>query len=96
MAKRKRNLVKIKKFDDECVACGNWASEIDHIKCFKRQSMYDQEFNMWKLCSKCHREKGYSLNKFVEKYRLHRELESRGFYFDEFDNKWKNTKLTIQ
>lgn len=73
-----------------CIACGHIApSEVDHILTRgSRPDLINNPLNWWPLCNKCHREKGLSLKKFVEKYDLSNFLMNRGFFQCDMTGKW--------
>ena len=77
-----------------CVVCGSTATVTDHIKAFKRMAIMDIEDNVWPLCvfgqGNGHHEEKHQIgiNTFIEKYKLHDEMEKRGFEYDSFYGGW--------
>jgi 5-methylcytosine-specific restriction endonuclease McrA len=78
---------------DYCDACGCSASsfnplDVDHIKT-RGSGGLNEAWNCWTLCRTHHIEKGWSLEKFVNKWPRAKEwLLANRWEFEEFRNKW--------
>jgi len=84
-----RNKKLAKEYQAPCIIC-ECDGEGDHILPLGMGGKYsrDDHWNLWSLCRAHHLEKGESLTRFVEKYRLWDVLKEKGFYWLDSSRKY--------